>query len=90
MRVRAAVHGRAGYPAPMLAAPIKLAPGAPAMLRIRFADGERPHLFWVSDGRSARGDAGTQVMAGMVGAAVHPNPRAALVIGLGTGSTAGW
>ena len=27
------------------------------MLRIRFAAGERPHLFWVSDGRSARGDA---------------------------------
>jgi spermidine synthase len=39
---------------------------------------------------SARGDAGTQVMGGMVGAALHPNPRRALVIGLGTGSTAGW
>jgi spermidine synthase/uncharacterized membrane protein len=39
---------------------------------------------------SARGDAGTQVMSGMVGATLHPNPRTALVIGLGTGSTAGW
>jgi spermidine synthase len=39
---------------------------------------------------SARGDAGTQVMAGMVGAALHSDPRRALVIGLGTGSTAGW
>jgi hypothetical protein len=39
---------------------------------------------------SARGDAGTQVMAGMIGAALHPHPRTALVIGLGTGSTAGW
>src|SRR5262249_13975398 len=39
---------------------------------------------------SARGDAGTQVMAGMIGAAIHPNPQTALVIGLGTGSTAGW
>ncbi|HYS53763.1 MAG TPA: fused MFS/spermidine synthase [Thermoanaerobaculia bacterium] len=39
---------------------------------------------------SARGDAGTQVMAGMVGAILHPNPQRALVIGLGTGSTAGW
>jgi spermidine synthase len=39
---------------------------------------------------SARGDAGTQVMSGMVGAIVHANPRTALVIGLGTGSTAGW
>ena len=39
---------------------------------------------------SARGDAGTQVMAGLVGGILHPNPRRALVIGLGTGSTAGW
>jgi len=42
-----------------------------------------------SDG-AARGDAGTQVMGGLVGAMLHPNPRKALVIGLGTGSTAGW
>ncbi len=39
---------------------------------------------------SARGDAGTQVMGGIVGATIHPNPQTALVIGLGTGSTAGW
>ena len=39
---------------------------------------------------SARGDAGTQVMAGLIGAILHPNPRRSLVIGLGTGSTAGW
>jgi spermidine synthase len=39
---------------------------------------------------SARGDAGTQVMSGLVGAILHGNPRRALVIGLGTGSTAGW
>jgi spermidine synthase len=39
---------------------------------------------------SARGDAGTQVMGGLVGAILHPNPRRSLVIGLGTGSTAGW
>ena len=39
---------------------------------------------------SARGDAGTQVMAGLVPAILHPNPRRSLVIGLGTGSTAGW
>jgi hypothetical protein len=39
---------------------------------------------------SARGDDGTQVMAGLVGAVLHPNPRRSLVIGLGTGSTAGW
>jgi len=39
---------------------------------------------------SARGDAGTQVMLGLIGALRHPNPTRSLVIGLGTGSTAGW
>jgi spermidine synthase len=39
---------------------------------------------------SARGDAATQVMGGLVGAILHPKPTSALVIGLGTGSTAGW
>ncbi|HEV3140916.1 MAG TPA: fused MFS/spermidine synthase, partial [Vicinamibacterales bacterium] len=42
-----------------------------------------------SDG-SARGDAGTQVMLGLLAALRTPRARAALVIGLGTGSTAGW
>ena len=41
------------------------------------------------DGNS-RTDAPTQVMGGLIGAALHPEPRRALVIGLGTGSTAGW
>ena len=48
---------------------------------------------FISNGKadgSARGDAGTQVMSGMIGAIIHPNPKRALVIGLGTGSTAGW
>jgi len=39
---------------------------------------------------SARGDAPTQVMGGLIGAILHPDPQQALVIGLGTGSTAGW
>lgn len=39
---------------------------------------------------SARTDAPTQIMGGLVGAMLHPGPRRALVIGLGTGSTAGW
>lgn len=39
---------------------------------------------------SARTDAPTQVMGGLIGALLHPEPRRALVIGLGTGSTAGW
>ena len=42
-----------------------------------------------SDG-SARADAGTQVMSGMLGALIHPNPTRAMVIGLGTGTTSGW
>jgi spermidine synthase len=42
-----------------------------------------------SDG-AARGDAGTQVMPGIIASALHPKPESALVVGLGTGSTAGW
>lgn len=42
-----------------------------------------------SDG-SATADAATQVMSGLLGAMLHPAPRNVLVIGLGTGSTAGW
>ena len=38
----------------------------------------------------ARIDAGTQVMSGLIGAALHPRPQRTLVVGLGTGSTAGW
>ena len=39
---------------------------------------------------SARGDDSTQVMSGVLAALLHPDPKRALVIGLGTGSTAGW
>jgi spermidine synthase len=39
---------------------------------------------------SARGDAGTQVMLGLVPAILHGTPKTALVVGLGTGSSAGW
>ena len=42
-----------------------------------------------SDG-SARGDAGTQVMLGLLGPILKPGARRSMVIGLGTGSTAGW
>jgi predicted membrane-bound spermidine synthase len=42
-----------------------------------------------SDG-SALGDAATQIMLGLVPGTLHPHPRAAFVIGLGTGETAGW
>jgi SAM-dependent methyltransferase len=42
-----------------------------------------------SDGH-VRFDAGTQVMSGLLAAMLHPAPHRSLVIGLGTGSTAGW
>jgi len=42
-----------------------------------------------SDG-SAVSDAPTQVMLGIVGAILHPAPHNACVVGLGTGTTAGW
>jgi spermidine synthase len=38
----------------------------------------------------ARMDAGTQIMSGLLGAILHGSARNAMVIGLGTGSTAGW
>ena len=53
------------------------------------ADGYAFYINGKSDG-SARGDAATQVMSGLVGATLHPEPRTSLVIGLGTGSSAGW
>jgi spermidine synthase len=42
-----------------------------------------------SDGHAIT-DGPTQVMGGMLGGLLHPEPRRAMVIGLGTGSTAGW
>jgi spermidine synthase len=42
-----------------------------------------------SDG-SARGDAGTQVMLALLGAILKPDVHRSLVVGLGTGSSAGW
>ncbi|MFL6196861.1 MAG: fused MFS/spermidine synthase [Thermoanaerobaculia bacterium] len=42
-----------------------------------------------SDG-SALSDSPTQVMSVLIGAMLHPVPRRSLVIGLGTGSSAGW
>ncbi len=55
-------------------------------------DNDSGYAFVISgklDG-NARQDAATQVMGGLLGAALHPNPKSAMVIGLGTGSTAGW
>ncbi len=56
---------------------------------VKGSDGYAFVISGKTDG-SSRGDAATQVMGGLIGASLHPNPRRALVIGLGTGSTAGW
>src|SRR6185295_4364567 len=50
-------------------------------------------LSFVVNGKvdgNARNDAPTQVMSGLLGALLRPDARRSLVIGLGTGSTAGW
>ena len=39
---------------------------------------------------NARDDVPTTVMLGLLGAVFHPEPRSGLVIGLGSGATAGW
>src|SRR5260370_11421917 len=41
------------------------------------------------DGNAVK-DADTQIMLGLIGGALHPQPRTAVVVGLGTGETAGW
>jgi spermidine synthase len=42
-----------------------------------------------SDG-NAVSDVGTQIMLGTLGVLLHPRPKSGLVIGLGTGESAGW
>lgn len=42
-----------------------------------------------NDGNAIR-DASTQVMSGLLCALAHPEPKRSFVLGLGTGSTAGW
>lgn len=52
-------------------------------------DGYCLYVNGKSDG-SAFGDADTQVMQGLVPAMLHPAPQTAFIVGLGTGTTAGW
>jgi spermidine synthase len=50
-------------------------------------------LSFVVNGKNdgnAIGDAGTQIGVAILGAALHPAPKTGLVIGLGTGESAGW
>jgi spermidine synthase len=65
------------------------AEGKESVVALLDDDGYAFFVNGMSDG-NVRGDAPTAVMAGLLSAALHPEPRTALVIGLGTGSTAGW
>jgi spermidine synthase len=65
------------------------ADGRESSLALLSIDGAAFMISGKVDGH-ARQDASTQVMSGLIGLALHPDPRLALVIGLGTGSTAGW
>jgi spermidine synthase len=65
------------------------AEGLESSVAISGADGFSFLVNGKADGNII-GDASTQVMLGLVGAILHPRPRTAMVIGLGTGSTAGW
>ncbi|HLF57952.1 MAG TPA: fused MFS/spermidine synthase [Thermoanaerobaculia bacterium] len=65
------------------------ADGREASVALQSANGYAFVINGKSDGHAIH-DADTQVMGGLVGAVLHPDPRSALVIGLGTGSTAGW
>jgi spermidine synthase len=42
-----------------------------------------------SDGNAVH-DAGTQIMLGLLGGMLHPAPKEVVVVGLGSGETAGW
>ena len=63
--------------------------GRESAVALRDAGGFSFSINGKTDGH-ARLDAATQVMSPLVGSFLHPAPRRALVIGLGTGSSAGW
>jgi spermidine synthase len=65
------------------------ADGVESSVAIDASDGDAFVVNGKIDG-NARGDAGTQVMLGLVPAVLHGAPARSLVIGLGTGSSAGW
>jgi spermidine synthase len=63
--------------------------GVESSIAIVGGDGLAFHVNGMCDG-NAVDDVGTQVMLGLIGAAIHPHPQSAVVVGLGTGETAGW
>ena len=65
------------------------AEGIESSVSVANSDGYAFIVNGKSDGH-ARLDAGTQIMGGLLPALLHPNPKRAAVVGLGTGTTAGW
>jgi spermidine synthase len=63
--------------------------GVESSVSVAHADGYAFLVNGKSDGH-ARFDAGTQIMGGLLPVMLHRQVRTAAVIGLGTGSTAGW
>jgi spermidine synthase len=63
--------------------------GLESSLAIDGANGLSLIINGQSDGNVV-GDAPTQIMSGLIGAILHPEPRRAFVVGLGTGCSAGW
>jgi spermidine synthase len=63
--------------------------GRESSVAIDYAEG----LTFVVNGKAdgnARSDSATPVMLGVLGALLTPHPQRAMVVGLGTGETAGW
>jgi predicted membrane-bound spermidine synthase len=65
------------------------ADGVESSVAIVGSDALAFHLNGMCDGNAIK-DAGTQIMLGLIGGALHSQPRTAVVVGLGTGETAGW
>ena len=63
--------------------------GVEASLALRRNNGDAFVVNGKVDGH-AIGDAGTQMWLGLLGAILHPDPKTAVVVGLGTGESAGW
>jgi len=63
--------------------------GRESSLALATADGYAFVVNGKVDGNAIE-DASTQVMLGMISAILHPEPKRSMVIGMGTGSSAGW
>ena len=63
--------------------------GRESSIAVVSSQGRAFYVNGKSDG-SGMGDAPTQTMLGLTSAILHPHPRRSLVVGLGTGTTAGW